>query len=55
MLYDTLKQQTFSPYHYVSGQQALNIYDWKHNTGDWHTVAAWQPETVIGRFDIMGD
>jgi hypothetical protein len=55
MLYEILKQQTFTPQHYISGQKALNIYDLKYNTGDWHTVEAWHPQANILHFSLMGE
>lgn len=54
-LYMALKAIKFSPKTYISCQKALNIYDPKHPTGDWHRTTAWARNGKIGTKHILGD
>ena len=55
-LQEIVKRNPLSKTHYISGQKALNIDDFEHHTGDWHTLPAWGGDEIeIKRFTLMGD
>ncbi|MBO4576625.1 MAG: hypothetical protein J5680_05885 [Neisseriaceae bacterium] len=55
-LQEIIKRNPLSKTHYISGQKALNICDFEHHTGDWHSFAAWGGDEIeVKRFTLMGD
>ena len=55
-LHHIIQRNPLSKTHYISGQQALNICDFEHHTGDWHKFAAWGGDDIeIKGFTLMGD
>ncbi|HCA5183006.1 TPA: hypothetical protein MW242_002630 [Acinetobacter baumannii] len=54
-LYHDLSKINFSKELYISGNRALNINDFEHLTGDWHTVEAWSQESKLSEYHIMGN
>lgn len=55
-LQEIVKRNPLSKTHYISGQKALNICDFEHHTGDWHTLAAWGSDEIeVKRFTLMGN
>ena len=54
---EVLKTNPLSKTHYIGGQKALNIYDFKYHTGDWHSIAAWDNanEDEVKLFTLMGE
>ena len=54
-LKELIKQNPLSKFHYISGQKALNIYDFENKTGDWHFSAFWGgEEQKLKKFSLMG-
>ena len=55
-LQEMIERNPLSKTHYISGQKALNICDFEHHTGDWHTLVAWGGDEIeVKRLTLMGD